>query len=358
MGAPRITIEFLKKAATAIKRSGRGMVVLVLDDATGDQALNPYMGIDEVPQDGWTEKNHGYIKMTFKAGPSQVLCVRAITKDDTIDIRETLELIRHVNFDYLAGPCLKASDGDAVKTFIKKIRNEGKKAKAVLPGYEADYEAIINLASPQVTAVWDKDGDPVTYTAQEYCCRIAGILASIPLTQSSTYYELEEVVDTPGFEDVDAEVDGGRLVIIFDGSRYKIARGVTSLQTISEEHPQDFRKIKVLEGADIIRYDIRQTFEDEFVGKMNNTYDNKQLLIGAVNQYLKDLEDTVVDKESDHYVELNLAAILEYVRSNGADTDEMTEQQIKEMNTGSTVFLAGKVKLLDAVEDLQLKIRL
>lgn len=358
MGTPRIVIEFLKKAATVIKRSGRGMVVLILADDTGDQVLNPYMGIDEVPQNDWTEKNYEYVKMTFKAEPSQVLCVRAKADDGAMDIRETLELIRYVNFDYLASPYFRTSDGDAVKAFIKKIRNEGKKAKAVLPEYEADCEAIINFASPQVTSVWDKDGEPVTYTAQEYCCRIAGILAAIPLTQSSTYYELEEVVDTTGFKDVDAEVDNGRLIIIFDGSRYKIARGVTSLQSISEEHPQDFKKIKVLEGADIIRYDIRQTFEDEFVGKMNNTYDNKQLLIGSVNQYLKDLEDTVVDKESDHYVELNLAAILEYARSDGMDTDEMTEQQIKEMNTESTVFLAGKVKLLDAVEDLHLKIRL
>lgn len=358
MGAPRIEVEFLKKAATAITRSGRGMAVLILEDDAGEQPLNPYMGIDEVPQDSWTEKNYEYIKMTFRAGPSQVLCIRAAMKDGAMDVSGTLELARHINFDYLASPYFKTSDGDVVKAFVKKIRSEGKKAKAVLPGYEADCEALINFASPWVTAVWDGGGDPVTYTAQEYCCRIAGILAAIPLTRSSTYYELEEVVDTAGFDDVDEEIDSGRLVIIFDGSRYKIARGVTSLQSISEDHPQDFKKIKVLEGADIIKYDIRKTFEDEYVGKMNNTYDNKQLLIGAINQYLKDLEDTVVDREADHYVELNLQAVLSYIRSDGMDTDEMTEQQIKEANTGSSVFLSGKVKLLDAVEDLQLKIRL
>ena len=72
----------------------------------------------------------------------------------------------------------------------------------------------------------------------------------------------------------------------------------------------------MVEGADIIRYDIRSTFEEDFVGRLNNTYDNKQLLIGAINQYLKDLEDTVVDRENDHYVELDLEAILKWLRKN------------------------------------------
>lgn len=359
MGIPKIAIEFLKKSSTIINRSGRGMVALLLMDDTQDQEMTPYMGIDEVSPESWTQKNYEYIQMTFKAEPNKVLCVRAKTKEDgSINVKDTLERVRYIDFDYLASPYLQSSDGETVKAFIKKIRAEGKKAKAVLPEYEADCEAIINYSNPFVTAVWNKDSDPVTYTAQEYCCRIAGVLASIPLTQSSTYYELEEIVDTVSFEDADAEVDSGKLIIIFDGNKYKIARGVTSLQHISETCPQDFKKIKIIEGADIIRYDIRKTFEDEFVGKINNTYDNKQLLIGAINQYLKELEDIIIDKEADHYVELNLAAILEYVKTNGVDTDEMTQQQLKEMNTGSTIYLSGKLKLLDAVEDLNLKIRL
>ncbi|HBV83923.1 MAG: hypothetical protein OSJ73_08200 [Lachnospiraceae bacterium] len=356
MGTPKIVIEFLKKSATLIKRSGRGMAVLILQDETQSQVLNPYMGIDEVNQDDWTERNYDYIKMTFKAEPNQVLCVRAVVKDGVIDVKATLELVRYINFDYMASPYFNKSDGDIIKAFIKKVRSEGKKAKAVLADYEADCEAVINFATPAVTVVWDLEA--VTYTAQEYSCRIAGILAAVPLTQSSTYYELKEIVDAVCFDDADAQIDKGKLIIIFDGSRYKIARGVTSLQTISQDHPMDFQKIKVIEGADIIRYDIRSTFEDAFVGKMNNTYDNKQLLIGAINQYLKDLEDTVVDKENDHYVDLDMEAVLKYLRMEGIDTDDLTEQQIRETNTGAAVYLAGKIKLLDAVEDLYLKISL
>ena len=358
MGTPKIIIEFLKKSETLINRSGRGMVVLLLKDDACGQTFTPYAEPDEVSADGWTEKNREYIKMAFTAGPKQLLCVRAVTEEGKMNVTDTLELVRYINFDYLASPYFTKEDCETVKEFIRKVRDEGKKAKAVLPEYEADCEAVVNFANPSVTVMWDETVEPVTYTAREYCCRIAGILAAVPLTRSSTYYELPEIVDTAGFENIDDEIDKGKLVIIYDGNKYKIARGVTSLQTVTEEHPKDFKKIKVLEGADIIRYDIRSTFEDEFVGKMNNTYDNKQQLIGAINQYLKNLEDTVVDGENEHYVELDSAAILEWLKKDGVDTDELTEQQIKEANTGSTIFLAGRMKLLDAVEDLHLKIRL
>ena len=244
-----------------------------------------------------------------------------------------------------------------VKAWLKKRRDAGKKVKVLLAGYEADYEAMINFGNEKVSVLNDQD-EVTEYSAQEYCCRLAGVLAAIPLTQSSTYYELPEIVDTPTFEDPDKEADEGRLIIIYDGDAFKIGRGVTSLITVSDNHPKDFKKIKVLEGDDIIRYDIYSTFKENFVGKLNNTYDNKQNFIGAVNQYLKNLEDTVVDKENDHYVELNTTAILNYLKADGIDTDDLTEQQIKEANTGSNIFLAGKVKLLDAMEDLDLLIRL
>ena len=66
----------------------------------------------------------------------------------------------------------------------------------------------------------------------------------------------------------------------------------------------------------------------------------------------------MVDRENDHYVELDMEAILKWLRNDGVDTDDLTEQEIKEANTGSTIFLAGRMKLLDAVEDLYLKISL
>lgn len=96
------------------------MAVLILEDGTQEQVMNPYMGIDEVDPEDWTEKNYDYIRMTFRAEPNQVLCVRAVMKDGAVDVRESLELVRYINFDYLTSPYFKKADGDVVKAFIKR----------------------------------------------------------------------------------------------------------------------------------------------------------------------------------------------------------------------------------------------
>ena len=62
-----------------------------------------------------------------------------------------------------------------------------------------------------------------------------------------------------------------------------------SYNHLTEDKSDDFAKIKILEAVDMIRDDIRTTFEDEFVGKVENSYDNKIVFIAAVNKYFKDL---------------------------------------------------------------------
>lgn len=45
-----------------------------------------------------------------------------------------------------------------------------------------------------------------------------------------------------------------------------------------------------MEGIDLIRGDIAKAFESGYVGKVLNDYDNKLLLVTAINAYLKGLE--------------------------------------------------------------------
>ena len=43
-----------------------------------------------------------------------------------------------------------------------------------------------------------------------------------------------------------------------------------------------------------------------------------------------------------------------YLESKGVDTSEMSEQEIKEANTDSHVFLKGSIGILDAIEDVDI----
>ena len=45
-----------------------------------------------------------------------------------------------------------------------------------------------------------------------------------------------------------------------------------------------------------------------------------------------------------------------YLKSIGVDISEMREQEIKEYNTREKVFIALKCKILDAIEEINLRV--
>lgn len=355
MGLPEILISFKQKASTAVQKAGRGMVAILLEDDTQEQFLTPYLREKEVSNEDWEPESLNALKLAFKGGPRRVLAVRLLKKAGTADLEGTLKELFSLNIDYLAYPGYTEGQKETVKNFLKEARAEGKKVKAVLPGCEADCEFIINFATPEVTVRWEDKEETETYSGAQYCCRIAGILAGLPLTRSSTYYELEELVDARLEADACAAIDAGKMIIVFDGEKYKIGRGITSLTTVSEEKPEDFKKIKIVEGMDVILHDIYRTFEENYVGKVTNSYDNKQLFIGAVNDYFRQMQGTVLDAGAENYVEVSAELNRDYLEKNGINTTEMTEQELKEANTDAWMFLTGSCKFLDAVEDMKLQ---
>lgn len=354
MGLPEILISFQQKASSAIRTGSRGLVAVLLEDDTKEQFLSPYRRLRDIREEDWTKESLTALKLAFKGEPQKVLAVRMLKKEGAADLKRTLDEIMAVNVDYLAYPGFTGSQKETVLAFINESHEKGKKVKAVLPDCAADCEHVINVATPSVTVKWDDTEETEEYGAGQYCCRIAGILAGLPLTRSCTYYGLDEVVDASLEQDPDAAVDAGKLILIFDGEKYKIGRGVTSLTAISEKKPEGLKKIKIVEGMDVIMYDIYSTFEDEYIGKVVNSYDNKQLFVGAINNYFRRVEGSILDGNAGNYVEVDAQQNREYLEKNGIDTTDMTEQELKEANTGSWMFLTGNVRFLDAAEDLKL----
>ena len=155
-------------------------------------------------------------------------------------------------------------------------------------------------------------------------------------------------------DDPDERIDKGELVIVFDSENYKIGRGVNSLVTYTAEKGEEFSKIKIMEGVDLYQDDIRSTFEEAYVGKVINDYDNKQAFIAAVRAYQKTLEGNVLDQSYDNTAEIDLDEQRTYIESKGIDTSSMDDTAIAKYNTGSKVFVASSVKFVDAMEDLNL----
>ncbi|PIC72430.1 phage tail sheath C-terminal domain-containing protein [Sporosarcina sp. P17b] len=348
MGLPEVLIAFKSKAVSAIKRSQKGVVALLIKD-TATASVVAYKGIEDVPGGTYEAKNVDYINKTFMGTPSKVIVVNIGTEGT---VAEGLNLIKNMKINYLAAPFATAEDATAIASFIKSQRlNKRKTIKAVLPSNKADDEGVINFTAEEIK-VGEKE-----YTTAEYTARVAGALAGLPFTRSATYYVFPEVDSVKEVEDPDAAIDAGELILIHDGEKTKIGRAVNSLTTFTVQKSKQFSKIKRVEGMDFVKDDIRDTFNDSYVGKVINNYDNKLLFLGAVNAYFKIIaNDNILDINYDNRAEINFEAQYLYLKSIGVNVDELTIQQILEYNTDEKVFAGAAVKFVDAMEDLFLDI--
>lgn len=350
MGLPQIIIEFNGKAVTAIKRSQLGIVALILNDDVQTADTVTYKSIEEVKTDAWSPENLDYIQKTFMGTPSKVIIERLATT--AVDYNAALTRLNNKRFNYLAIPGIEDKDTTIIATWIKTKRDNNKKTfKAVLPNCDADHEGIINFTTTGIK-VGEKD-----YTTAEYTARIAGILAGLPFTRSSTYYELNEIDAITDIEDPDTAVDNGELILINDGENIKIGRGVNSLTTTTGKKTEDFKSIRVMEVQDLIKDDIRTTFDKNYIGKHNNTYDNQVLFIRSINAYYDGLEgEEILDSNYDNKAEINVRKQRLAWENIGVDTTDWDNQKVKEMSFKRNVFVGGNIKIVDAIEDLDMDI--
>lgn len=346
MGLPNIIIAFQSKASTAIQRGERGIVaVMVLETGAETPTVTKVTDITEIPA-GLTEDNKAYVERAFLGGQKPIKYVMLV---QAASVAAGLPLLETFKFNYFAAPHdVQSADVTTIATYIKGMRdNKNLKVKAVLPDCKGDHEGIINFTTKDI-----KVGEK-TFTAAEYCSRMAGLFAGTPLSVSSTYYVLSEVDDVPKYSrsDLDGKIDTGEMVLFHDGEKVKVGREVNSLQTVTAEKGDIYKSIKAVDIMDMIYDDIHTTIEDSYIGKFPNNYDNKCLIIVAIQTYLESLRDEQL-LDSEISVGINLTKQKAWLKENGYDTDSMSEQEIKAANTKSWVFISGAYKILHAIEDV------
>lgn len=350
MGLPDISVAFKQKAATAIARGDRGIVALILKDVTA--GLITMDDISEIPET-LSDYNKKQIKDAWVGNVKTPLRVMAYVEAGTeTDYTEAMQALEAEEWNYLSVPGIDAADATTISAWAKALRdNNDIRIKAILPHVVGDHETIIDFDTDNI-----KVGSNI-YAATDYCARIAGLIAGTPLKQSATYAVLPEVDDVPHMKktDFNAAIDAGKFVLMNDGKKVKVARAVNSLTTLTDDKGKDFKKIKLVDIMDQIHDDIYSTIEDYYIGKYANDYDDKCLLITAINGYC---DSTVTDKliESDYSIAIDTDANKTYLKSEGKDVTTMTAKQIKEANTGDSVLLAGNMTIIDAIEDFDLNI--
>lgn len=353
MGLPNINISFQNTAITAIQRSEKGIVALIIKDSK-ENGAHILTNATQIPTT-LGAANQAYLQRAFLGyvNPPRKVIVYVLPAAAEA-LTDALDYLATQVFDYLAGPPdITEEQCTAVVAWIKSRRlNDHAVCKAVLPNTAADSEAVINFTTGGIVA------GTTTFTAGQYCSRIAGLIAGTPITISCTYATLPEVSDVTRLTEaeMDEAIDGGEFILFHDGAKVKVGRGVNSLQTTTQDKGAAYRKIKLVEAMDMMQADIRMTAQDSYIGKYANSYDNKCLLITAISGYFRTLELGGILQADASRTGIDLEAQEAYLQSVGTDTSAMTEQEIKQANTAERVFLAAAVKILDAIEDIDLKV--
>lgn len=271
---------------------------------------------------------------------------------DYAEIDDALKALGDEDASYVALSGSTQAQATKVITWVKNQRDIGKSVKVVLPKNTADNEAVINFATDSISA------NGKLYTTEQYCARICGLLAGTPITESATYSILTDATDCTRLtkKEMDAAVDAGKLILFYDAGEVRIARAVNSLTTKTDQKGNQYKKIKLVDIMDTMRADIRGIIRTEWIGKKANTYDNKCVLIAAVQGYMDNLVAQSVLASATVSIDVN--GNKKYLEENGVDTAEMSSEEIKQANTGDKVFLIATMQMNDAIEDVDLEINI
>lgn len=190
----------------------------------------------------------------------------------------------------------------SVVAWVKRVREEGKGIIAVLGGSATD-DAAADAVSKAVTrsALIDYEGiinvgtgavlNGISYSSAQVAAWVAGLIAGQPLKASTTYAAspFDDVTRRWTRSEQEQAVKGGVFLLVHDGRRVKVLRGVNSLISPREGQNKGWKKIRKIRVIDQINADLQRTAEDAYIGKVNNTEEGRLALIGAGKQYLQTL---------------------------------------------------------------------
>lgn len=353
MGLPTINFSLKAAAETVAMRVSSGVVAMILRDEKANGVHTVYREGD-IPAELGAE-NKAAIKRALIGYINQPerLYLSVIAEDDDIEVG--FNALGSYSYDYLVGPLDIGADADVLVQLVMDARKTRYIGKVVQAGISVEHESAINFQASGIKAGAEE------FTAQQYCSRIAGVLAGTPAECSATYAPLPELTAVDAEDNPDGLVNNGCLILVNDGRQIKLGRAVTSKVTLADGEPELLKKIKLVATMDLIRYYAVTTVEDEYLGKCANTYDNKCILISALGDYMKLLESRDVLKAGSSGAQLDATATRAYlVERAGTDTAEvervkaLSDAQVVKEDTDSHVFIRLYGLALDAMEDFDI----
>ena len=353
---PSIEINFKQRAFSFIQRSARGNVVLIIKDATNVTFVQKmYKTITELEADKllYTSSNLQYIKDTMQGGCFKTTVIRIGIADT---FTSALALVEPLNTGWVGFAGGLAADYEALATWTKQMKTAKKTFMSVVfkPTTAPNSTNVVNLMNEKVTFLDDRG----EVTGDKYIPSLLGYLAGANVEKGTTYLTMANLKSVTMPANIDAELQLGKMVLINDDDKVKIALGINSLTTLTDDETEDFKFIETIEINNLILDDIRKEFKT-WIGAYKNLYDNQVIFLSAVNNYFGTLEEVnILDRNFENKAEVNVEAQRKaWINVNAAAVD-WDDAKVRNMAFKRQLFLMANIKELQSITDLKFDISL
>ncbi len=256
---------------------------------------------------------------------------------DGVTIEETaytnfLKLLAKAHWQTMVCFSEQANIKKIVVDFVKRQRDdEGNYVQGVVADYDgADYEGIINSISGAVI-------DGVTFSKEEFTSVVAGMTAGANFNESNTARVVTgatEIIGELTDEEIKAALKTGKFLLSTSASgKIKVEQDINSLHTFTKKKDYTFSKNRVIRTLDEIGTTTKTTWEDTYMGKVDNDDDGRKLFKADLVAYANELQ--------------RLHAIQNF---------DVTDIEISAGNDVDSVIANWNVQTVDSMEKLYMQV--
>ena len=356
---PTVDIRFKDLGNTTIEKADQGVVYLLISDPKVTEVTEkPFFSVEDIPED-YAEKTKEQIKLAMIGsylGPNRVSCIFYSQGPFTVEDNAALRLLSTSDCDYFAIPGITSEAATDVAAWVK-AHNDSQplhKMKAVLPNTKADDDHIINVTQPSAVTQSGK-----TLETADLCGFVAGMRAGCPMHFSLDHFRTSALNSVPAVDmreeqDGDKRVQAGEFFFNMDRGHVSVVADVNSLTELVGKD-ESYQQNKEVDIMDALYNGLKPSILDNYVGKFTNSYQNKLILVAAIDAYLKSFEAAGLVEQNDSECRIDIDAQRLYLKSiayetiDGRRINEMSEEEILKANTKDHVFLRVRFLPLGAI---------
>lgn len=208
----------------------------------------------------------------------------------TQDYVDYLAAVELHDFHTMGYPGTDETIKGAMAAFAKRVRDdEGKKVQVVLADYTAgDFEGVISVKNGVVLS------DNTAVTADQAVAWVTGATAAAEAHESLTFSAYDGSVDAnPRYTNTQIEeaLLAGEFLFVESQGKAVVEQDINSLTSFTPEKDQAFSKNKVIRVMDAVGNDLKKTFNNFFLGKVNNDEDGRSALKNEIVNYIEGLQE-------------------------------------------------------------------